>query len=415
MRTKVITNIGQLITLNPDFYEVDRDPSRKGPDLGIINNAAILIEDGMIKWVGKEQDVGWDWLDKYDVVNATHHVVMPGLIDSHTHLVFGGYRHNEFEMRLEGRSYSEIARQGGGIIATVKATREASFEELYHLGLERLKRIQKLGVTTLETKSGYGLSIESEIKTLKVIKTLNEAVQIDIMPTFMGAHALSPEFKDYESYTEHIIKEMIPEVAKYKLAVFCDVFAESGYFTIEQAKRILLTAREYGMKLKLHADEFCNFYATALALEIGAASADHLICMDNAAIPLVAKSNLVATVMPGVSMFLNTALAPARELLDAGAKVAVATDFNPGSNMCENLHIAMNLACFTLKMSPAEVIKGVTLNAAEALDLDDRGSIEIGKRADLAFFNIPSYQYIFYHYGINHVSRVMVMGEDVMI
>lgn len=415
MRTKVITNIGQLITLNSEFYDKKRDPAKKGLDLGIIQDAALLLENGKIKWVGKESDVGWDWLDKYDVINARNNVVMPGLIDSHTHLVFAGSRHNEFEMRLEGYSYSDIADQGGGILSTVKATRNASFEDLYHLSLERLKRVQKLGVTTIEIKSGYGLDTETEIKTLKVIKALNDATHIDIIPTFMGAHALSPEFKDYESYTSFICKEMIPEIAKLKLAKFCDVFAESGYFTIEQARKILYTAKEFGLRPKVHADEFCNFYATALALEVGAVSADHLLYIDDAAAPKVAESNMVCTLMPGVSMFLGVKTAPARMLLDSGATVAIATDFNPGSNMSENLHMAMSLGCFILNMSPAEVIKGVTLNAAKALDLDDRGIIEIGKRADLAFFNVPSYQYIFYHYGINHVSRVMVAGEDLIL
>lgn len=412
MSIKVITNIGQLITLNPTFY---KKKSEARTDLGIINDAAILIEDGIIKWLGSEHNVGWDWLDKYDVVNANKNVVMPGLIDSHNHLVFAGSRHDEFEMRLDGYTYSDIAAKGGGILSTVKATRSADFETLYHLSLERLRRIQKFGVTTLEIKSGYGLSLESEIKMLKVIRTLNETTPIDIIPTFMAAHALPPEYKDFNSYTDHICKEMIPEVAKEKLAKFCDVFCETGYFSIEQSRKILTTAREYGMELKLHADEFCNFYATALGLELNVASVDHLLCMDTAAIPLLSESDTVATVMPGVSLFLNAQTAPAREMLDKGVKVAVATDFNPGSNMCESLLMAMVLACLLLKMSPAEVIKGVTINAARALKLDDRGSLEVGKRADLAFFKIPSYQYMFYHYGINHLSRLMVKGEDIPI
>lgn len=415
MRTKVITNIGQLITLNPQFFDPNRDPNKKSPDLGIIEGAALLLEDGKIKWVGSDHDVGWDWLDKYDVINANKNVVMPGLIDSHSHFVFAGSRHDEFEMRLEGYSYSEIAEKGGGILSTVEATRKASFEELYSLSLERLKGIQRWGVTTIESKSGYGLSTESELKILTVIKTLNDTLPIEIIPTFMGAHALAPEFDSYDQYTDHLCNEMIPAVAEKKLAKFCDVFTETGYFNIEQSTRILNTAKEYGMKLKVHADEFCNFYATAMALDLGATSADHLLYMDDAAVSYVAKSDMIATVMPGVSLFLNVKTAPARHMLDNGVNVAVATDFNPGSNMCQNLPLAMALACFMLKMSPAEVIKGVTLNAAKALDLDDRGSIEIGKRADLAFFKIPSYQYIFYNYGVNHLSRLMIEGEDVSL
>lgn len=415
MRTKVINNIGQLVTLNPVFYSDMSDNPLNIVDLGIVNDAAMLIEDGMIKWVGKESDLGRDWLEKYDVINANKNVVMPGFIDSHTHLVFAGYRHNEFEMRLEGYSYSEIASKGGGILSTVKATRKASFEELYNLSLERLKSIQKRGVTTVEIKSGYGLDLETELKILRVIKTLNNATKLDIIATFMGAHALAPEFKDYDSFTDYICDEMIPVIAEEKLAKFCDVFAEVGYFSIDQSRKILTKAREYGFKLKLHADEFCNFYATALALELNAISADHLIYMDPAAIPRVAASDLIATLMPGVSLFLGTKKADARLMLDSGVDVAIASDFNPGSNMSENLMLAMNLACFTLKMSPAEVIKGVTVNAAKALDLDDRGVLEVGKRADLAFFNIPSYQYLFYHYGVNHLSRLMVLGEDLDI
>lgn len=414
MATKVITNISQLITLNPLFFKATKEHSTNDPDLGIINNAAILVEDGCIKWVGKESEVGWDWLDKYDVVNAKNNVVTPGLIDSHTHLIFAGSRHEEFEMRLTGSTYSEIASKGGGIVSTVKQTREASFEELYHLGLERIKHIEKLGITTLEIKTGYGLTIEDEIKSLKVIKALNETTQIDLIPTFMGAHALPPEFKDYDSFTDFICKEMIPAVAETKLARFCDVFCEVGYFDIEQSRKILNTGKEYGLKPKVHADEFSNFFATALALEVEAVSADHLVYIDNAAYLKVAESNMVATVMPGVSLFLNSKTAPARSLLDSGCTVAVASDFNPGSNMCESLQISMNLACFMLKMSPAEVIKGVTQNAAKALALRDRGVIETGKRADLAFFNVPSYQYLFYHYAKNHISRVMVLGEDVI-
>lgn len=415
MNTKVITNIGQLITLNPDFYDNNQEADSQYTDLGIIEDAAIFIEDGNIKWLGNEHEVGWDWLDKYDVVNANKNVVMPGLIDSHTHLVFAGSRHNEFEMRVQGVTYSEIAAKGGGILSTVKATRESSFEDLYSLSLERLKSIQRFGVTTLETKSGYGLSLESELKILRVIKALNNVSQSDIIPTFLGAHALAPEFNDYNKYTDYICNEMIPVVAKEKLAKFCDVFCETGYFSVEQSRKILNTAKEFGLGLKLHADEFSNFYATELALEVGATSADHLIYMDKLAISSVANSNMVATVMPGVSLFLGTIGAPARAMLDNGVTVSVATDFNPGSNMCESLPMAMVLACLMLKMSPAEVIKAVTINAAKALDLEDRGSLEIGKRADLAFFDIPSYQYFFYHYGINHLSRLMVLGEDVVI
>jgi imidazolonepropionase len=413
--TKVITNIGQLITFNPSFYKEEPITDTVEPDLGLIQDAAVLVEDGYIKWVGPEEEVGWDWLDKYDVVNARKNVVTPGLIDSHNHLIFAGSRHNEFEMRLQGISYTDIAKKGGGILSTVEPTRKASFEDLYHTGLERVRRIQSFGVTTMEAKTGYGLSLESEIKMLKVIKALNNAAQADIIPTFMGAHALAPEFKDYESYTDYICKEMIPAVAQQKLAKFCDVFAERNYFSIEQARRILYTASEYGLLLKLHGDEFSNFYATALALEVGATSVDHLICMDNAAMEPLANSDTVATVMPGVSLFLGTGTAPAREMLNAGVKVALATDFNPGSNMCECLPLAMVYGCLLLKMSPAEVLKAVTVNAAKALALDDRGSIEVGKRADFAFFDISSYQYMFYHYGINHLSRLMVMGENVLI
>jgi imidazolonepropionase len=339
---------------------------------------------------------------------------MPGLIDSHTHTIFAGDRANEFEQRLQGKTYLEIAQEGGGILKTVNATRHADPETLASLTRQRLQRMLSLGVTTVEVKSGYGLDFESEMKCLNVLKALQTESPVSIVPTYMGGHDIPPEYQGRtDAYVDVLCNEQIPVVAKENLAVFCDVFCEKGYFDVAQSRRILETAQQHGLKLKIHAEEFCDLGGATLAGELRATSADHLLHISDEGIAALKAGNTVATLLPGTAFYLRIKdYAPARKLIQAGVPVALATDFNPGSCVIDNLQLIMALACLQMNMTPVDVIKAVTLHAAMALDLqDDRGSLRMGKRADLAVFNIRHYPELLYRMGSNLLSAVFVAGK----
>jgi imidazolonepropionase len=384
-------------------------------NLDIIADGAVLISDGRIEWVGPTSKLP-PTAREADVIDASGKTVLPGLVDSHTHLIFAGTREDEFEMRLEGVSYQEIAARGGGINATVRRVRAASKQQLIDLALPRLDRMLALGVTTTEAKSGYGLSLADEIKSLEAIADLSREHVCDVVPTFLGAHELPPEYRnDREAYLRLVIDQMIPEITRRGLAEFCDVFCEQGVFSVFEGERVLHAAAEHGLKRKLHADEFSPLGGAELAARVGATSADHLLHVTEKGIEGLLEAGTVATLLPGTAFFLGLPYAPARRLIDAGLPVALATDCNPGSSMTENLPLIGTMACTQMKMLPAEVITAVTLNAAAALARSDRiGSIEVGKQADLVIFDVPNFKLIPYHFGANHVWKVIKGGRVVV-
>lgn len=411
-------DIGQ----NPEciFHNAAQVVTVEGPDvtldnpLGVIANGSIVVAKGKITWVGPANELNPAGYPNAEVIDATGHILLPGLVDSHTHPVFAGDRASEFEQRLQGVSYLEIAKAGGGIRKTVEATRQASEEELYELAKARLLTMLSFGVTTVEAKSGYGLDWASEEKSLRVLQRLTRELPISLRITYMGAHDIPPEYKaNPDVYVDVLCKEHLPRVAKNRLADFCDVFCEAGYFSVDQSRRILEMARELGLGLKIHAEEFTDLGGAKLAGELGALSADHLLHISDDGIGALKTGRTVATLLPGTAFYLRLRdYAPARKLLDAGVSVALATDFNPGSCMSENLQLIMTLACLQMGMTPAEVIRGVTLNGAKAVDCHrDRGSITVGKRADLTLFRVGSYNELLYHFGVNHLAQVYVEGQ----
>jgi imidazolonepropionase len=379
-----------------------------------LSDGALVSRDGRIDWVGPTADLPPLSPDA-EVIDATGQVVLPGFVDSHTHLIFAGSREDEFEQRLRGLTYQEIAERGGGINATVRRVRAASKEELKALARPRLRRLLQHGVTTVEVKSGYGLTTADEVKCLEAVAELNAEGPAELVPTFLGAHAVPPEYRsDRDGYLRLLLDEMLPEVARGRLAEFCDVFCEAGVFSVEESRRILTRARDLGFRLKLHADELTPLGGAELAAGMGAVSADHLLCVTDAGIDALARSGTVATLLPGTAFFLGVAYAPARRLIERGVTVALASDCNPGTCPTENLPLVGAMACTQMKMLPAEVVNALTLNAAAALGRADRiGSLEPGKQADLIVCDVPDYRHLFYHFGINPVRRVIKRGRVV--
>jgi imidazolonepropionase len=403
----IIHNAGQLVTVDPARMTADNP-------LGIIENGALRLEGGKIAWIGHSDELDRADFPSHIWLDAQGKLVMPGLIDSHTHTIFAGDRANEFEMRLQGKTYLEIAKAGGGILKTVQATRDASPEILSELTLQRLNRMLKLGVTTVEVKSGYGLDFASEMKCLEVLQSLKSQSPVDVIPTYMGGHDIPPEYQGRtDAYVDALCNEQIPAVATKKLAVFCDVFCEKGYFDVAQSRRILETARQHGLKLKIHAEEFCDLGGAQLAGELHATSADHLLNISDDGIAALKAGGTVATLLPGTAFYLRIKeYAPAIKLIAAGVPVALATDFNPGSCVIDNLQWIMALACLQMNMTPVDVIKAVTLHAAMALDLQaDRGSLAIGKRADIAIFDVSGYNELLYRMGSNLLTDVIAKGQ----
>ena len=398
----IIRNISKLYTVDEKFT--------------VIEDAATAFKAGKIAWIGKDSDYKKNVSAK-KVVNAKGMIATPGFIDCHTHLVFAGTREDEYVKRIKGKSYMEIAKEGGGIMASVRKNREASFDELYESGFERLNRILSFGVTTCEIKSGYGLELQTEGKILKVIKRLSKDHAVDLVPTFLGAHEIPTEYKsNRQKYIEIIKKEMIPKFAEEKLAEFCDIFCEEGVYSIDESRDILETAKEYGYKIKLHADEFVDTNGAALAAELGAVSADHLMAANEDGLKNMAEKGVIGVVLPGTSFNLgSTKFAPARKMIELGMKVAIATDFNPGSSMSEFLPLMGTIACNYMKLTPEEVLKGITINAAYAVGREKEiGNLKVGKKADLVLMNILSINYFPYHYGINHVKEVWKSGKRLL-
>lgn len=347
-----------------------------------------------------------------EVIDARGKTIVPGFVDAHTHLVHGGSRENELAMKLAGKSYMEI-HEIGGILSTVRATRAATEEELTKKALKSLKLMLQNGTTTVEAKSGYGLDIETELRCLKVAKKLNELQPIQVVSTYMGAHATPPEFNDTDEYIDFMNEKVLPEVKKQGIAEFVDAFCEKDIFSVEQTERVLATAKNLGFHIKIHADEIVSFGGAELAAKLNATSAEHLMAISDQGIKDIAKSGTVAVVLPATSFFLMAAnYAPAKKMIEEGVTVAIATDFNPGSSPTENIQQAMWNACFKMKLTPEQIFRGVTINGAKAIRKDHLvGSLERGKQADLLVLDAPSLEYVLYHFGINTVTQVWKQGK----
>lgn len=406
----LLKNIKQLVTVRGDGTSFKSGAEMR--ELGVQENASVLIENGRFRWIGSADSFAEELDEDTDVVDGSSFVALPGFVDSHTHLLFAGSRENEFALRSEGTSYQEIARRGGGIISTVQTTRAATKKELKKLASKRLDVMMKHGTTTVEIKSGYGLDLDSEIKMLEAINELADEHFMTVVSTFLGAHAVPPEYRgNPDGYVSLVTDKMLPYVAKRKLAAFCDVFCETGYFSADQSRTILARAQSLGLKLKVHADELSPSGGSHVAAELRACSADHLEHIDEQDMVRIRESGTVAVLLPGVSFYLNHPYAPARKLIDAGVPVAIASDFNPGSCMSFSMPLMMTIACTHMSMTPEEAITAATLNGAAALQLSDKvGSIEVGKQADMILYEIPHYRYLPYFFGTNLVSKVIKAG-----
>jgi imidazolonepropionase len=406
----LIKNIKQLVTVH-----ADGKPWKAGNEmreLRSIEHATVLIENGLFQWIGRSEEFTQPVNDTIDTIDATDLVALPGFVDSHTHLLFAGTREDEFASRAEGKTYQEIAQAGGGILKTVHATRKTNKKELKKIARRHLDTMLTEGTTTLEIKSGYGLNEKDEIKILEAINELTEECLMDIVPTFLGAHTIPPEFiNNPGGYVDLICTRMLPYIAQRKLAICCDAFCDEGYFSIDQCLTIFKKAQSLGMRIKIHADQLKQIGASKLAGEIGALSADHLEQIDDAGIAALRQSGTIATVLPGVSFFLHYGYPPARTMIDAGIPLAIASNFNPGSCMSYSMPLMMTIACTQMSMSIEEAITASTLNGAAALGLSEKlGSIEVGKQADIVLYDIPSYRYLAYHFGTNHVAKVIKHG-----
>jgi imidazolonepropionase len=399
----VLRNIGDLATCRAEGRQAE---------IHAISGAALAWRDGKVCWLGSEENLPF----KYSAdasLDAGGQLVVPGLVDCHTHLAFAGWRAGEFEQRILGRSYLEIAEAGGGILSTVRATRAASQEDLYKRSRLFLDETLALGVTTVECKSGYGLSLEEELKQLAVYRKLAEAGPVRIVPTLLAAHVVPPEYRDNRGgYVDLVVGEIIPQAAWAGLARCCDVFLEESAFTFDEARRILEAGNDAGLLGKLHADQLTDGGGAQLAAEVWAVSADHLECISEEGIQAVAEAGVVAVSLPIATLYLNQSPMPARRLIEAGAPVAVATDFNPGSAPSYHLPFAMTLACNLQRMTPAEVLKGATIYAARAIGLEDRvGSLEPGKAADFAVIEAEDVDHWLYHLQPNACVATVIGGE----
>jgi imidazolonepropionase len=412
-----IRGASQLVTLKDSSQKPLSGNEMK--NLQVIEGGSLWIEGGVIVSVGSDEEVAAkhrSLLHEADIIEASGCLVTPGLVDPHTHLVFAGTREDEFDMRLNGATYMEIMNAGGGIHATTRATQEASEEQLYHESAARLDQFLLHGVTTVEAKSGYGLNLETELKQLRVAKRLHNEHAVDLVSTFMGAHAVPRAYKENpDDFVELIIQEMIPKVAESGLAEFNDVFCEYGVFTPVQSKRILEAGKKHGLLPKIHADEIEPYEGAELAAEIGAVSADHLLKASDKGIKMMAENGVIATLLPGTAFFLMAESANGRKMIDSGVPVALSTDCNPGSSPTLSQQFIMNLGCVKMGMTPSEVLTAATINAAHAIKRGHLvGSLEEGKQADVVIFDVPNYKRLQYQYGVNHVKRVIKKGKTVV-
>lgn len=406
----IIKNASQLVTCSGFSAKKGKEMS----DLSVIEDGTVIITDGIITYVGKECPPLSEYPD-HQVIDATGKAVLPGFVDSHTHFIFGGYREEEFSWRMRGDSYMSIMERGGGIHNTMNATRKASFEELKEAGRKRLDSMLTMGVTTVEGKSGYGMNKDAELKQLEVMKVLDEEHPVDIVSTFMGAHATPKEYKGREDdFLDYMIREVMPEVKERNLADCCDVFCEQNVFEIEQSRKYLTAARDLGFNIKLHADEIVTLGGAELAVELSALSADHLLQASDKGIQHLAGSNTVATLLPCTAFSLKEHYARGRYMIDSGCAVALATDLNPGSSFTNSIPLLFALACIYMQLSPEEAVISLTINGAAAVGRADKiGSIDVGKQGDLVILEYPSYKFLPYHIGMNIVEKVIKKGREI--
>jgi imidazolonepropionase len=412
MSTLYIKNIGMLQT---PIGSHKHSGKAQGENLKL-HGAAILIEDGMIREIysGSESqqiDVELD-LDPDTIIDAEGRLVTPGLVDGHTHLVFGGYRQHEIPLKLRGASYLEILQAGGGILDTVRETRQASHRELVEKSQMFLDEMLAMGVTTCEAKSGYGLNEQDEIKTLEIIKELNDTHPMDVVATFMGAHAVPPEFKgNSDGYMELLCSKLLPLVKEKNLSEFVDIFCEEGVFDVPQSRRYLEAAKELGFRLKIHTDEIVELGGSALAGQLQVTSAEHLIAIGHAGLASLVEGGVIAMVLPGTSFYLDKNFAPVRKMIDLGIPVAMGSDFNPGSCPSLNLQLIMNLGYLKYKMTPEEILTAVTINAACAIGREEQvGTLEPGKKADLVIWDAPDMEMLCYRFGSNMAIQTIKEG-----
>ncbi len=403
---------GQVVTAAHTTYPVR---GKQMQQLEVIDEGWVGCAGDTIVAVGTKEALE-DRLEvtaKTRVIDAAGHVVTPGLVDPHTHLIFGGSREDEFYLRAQGADYMDIMEAGGGIASSVQSTRKASLGELVAAGRQRLDWMLKMGVTTVECKSGYGLDLETELRQLEAVRILQKEQPVELVSTFLGAHAWPEEFKnDQEEYVNFLVDTVLPRIWDEDLAEFVDVFTEKGVFSIEQSRRIFQRAKDLGFKLRIHADEMNTLGGAELAAEFGTSSADHLLMISDQGIEALGKSDVIPILLPGTAFTLRKPYAPARKMLEAGLPLALATDFNPGSCPTANLALVMSIACLYMAMTPEEVFHAVTINAAHSLHRSDRiGSIEVGKQADFAIFAVDSYKKIPYFVGVNLVKTVIKAGQ----
>ncbi len=412
-----IKNISSLCTLSSGNPIARRGDEMQ--NITEIKNGAIIFNE-KIEFVGTTEEAQKRIVEKQlkidKTIDATGKTIIPGFCDSHTHIVFAGDRSDEFARRLRGVTYKEIAEEGGGILHTMKATRKASLEELVQAGKKLALSAMKYGTTSIEIKSGYSLTTEGELNQLRAIKQLKKELPLNIRSTFMGAHDFPPEYKNNrEKYVDLIINEMIPAVAEEKLADYCDAFIDEGYYTLDEAEKIFEAAKKYGMKIRTHSDEMADVGAAGFSADIGAVSADHLLFASDKSIAKMAKSDIVATMMPATAYFIRMPYAPARKMIKAGCCVALASDCNPGSSFTENMQLVLSLAVINMKMTAEESLTAATLNGAKAMNFSEvTGSLASGKQADFIIANVNSYVDIFYHFGINHVDEVWIKGKNIV-
>jgi len=388
-------------------------------NLGLIENGAVAVRDGQVLVTGPTASVRAQ-IEAAQEIDASGQVVMPGFVDPHTHVVFAGQRAGEFEQRIAGATYMEIMAAGGGIMSTVRATRQATTGDLVAQTLPRLDTMLAHGTTTVEAKTGYGLNVADESKTLEAIRRLDAGHSADLVPTFLGAHAIPAEYQDRaDAFTDLVVKEMLPAFAPYVEGtppLFCDVFCEDGAFSLAQSRRVLERARELGFGLKIHADEFKPLGGTALAIELGAVSADHLVCTPPEEIEALARSETIAVALPGTPFGLgHQKYTPARAIIETGGVLALATDLNPGTCYCESMQFMIALACRYMRLTPAEAIAAATINSAHAVGLGQVvGSLEPGKQADILILDVSTYQHLGYRFGSNLVKKVVKRGQVVV-
>lgn len=407
-----------LIIINAHIITPQGRTARKGKNMNKLLSipcGTVRVTDGIITYVGENQI--YNEKTRYEILDAEGKVLLPGFVDSHTHLVFGGYRPDEFIWRLNGESYMNIMERGGGIINTVRATREASFEELKSKAEGFLDVMSRMGVTTVEGKSGYGLDSETELKQLRVMQAINQCPnrKVDVATTFLGAHALPEEYKGRsDEYIDYLIKEILPIIHRKQLAENCDVFCEKGVFTIEQSRRLLKAAQSMGFGAKIHADEIISFGGAELAGELKALSADHLLQASDKGIKAMAENDVVATLLPLTAFTLKEPYARGREMIDSGCAVALATDLNPGSCFSGSIPLTFALACIYMKLTVAEAITALTLNGAAAINRADRiGSIEEGKQGDLVLLDATTPHILPYYTGMNAV-KITIKGGHIL-